>query len=70
MKKLVAGVDLHSNNVVIGIMDQDGKRVAHRKVACELKEVTSFLAPYRNGWTRWRWSPPTTGIGWWTGCAR
>jgi transposase len=47
MKKLVAGVDLHSNNVVIGIMDQDGKRVANRKVACELKEVTRFLAPYK-----------------------
>jgi transposase len=47
MKKLVAGVDLHSNNVVIGIIDQDGKRVAHRKLSCELKEVSGFLAPYK-----------------------
>jgi len=47
MKKLVAGVDLHSNNVVIGIMDTDGKRVANQKVPCELEAVVKFLAPYK-----------------------
>ena len=47
MKKLVAGMDLHSNNVVIGIMDLDGQRVASGKVGCELKAVTQFLAPYQ-----------------------
>ncbi len=46
MKKVVAGIDLHSNNVVIGIMDMDGKRVANQKVSCELKEVAKVLAPY------------------------
>jgi len=47
MKKLIAGMDLHSNNVVIGIMDSDGKRVASRKVDCNLAAVTKVLAPYR-----------------------
>jgi transposase len=47
MKKVVAGMDLHSNNVVIGIMDMDGKRVASGKVPCELKEVVKFLAPFK-----------------------
>src|SRR6266851_2090895 len=47
MKKVIAGMDLHSNNVVIGIMDMDGKRVASRRVACDLKEVVKFLAPYK-----------------------
>ena len=47
MKKVVAGMDLHSNNVVIGIMDLDGKRVASQKVPCELKEVVKFLAPFK-----------------------
>src|SRR6266576_1758567 len=46
MKKVVAGINLHSNNVVIGIMDMDGKRVASQKVSCELEEVAKFLAPY------------------------
>jgi len=47
MKKVMAGMDLHSNNVVIGIMDIDGKRLASRKVPCDLKEVVKFLAPYK-----------------------
>jgi len=47
MKKVVAGVDLHSNNLVIGVMDMDGKRLAHQKVECDLKKVTRFLAPYQ-----------------------
>jgi transposase len=40
-------MDLHSNNVVIGLMDMDGKRVAHQKVECRLSEVVKFLAPYK-----------------------
>ncbi len=47
MKKVVAGMDLHSNNVVIGVMDLDGKRLAHQKVECRLNEVLKFLAPYK-----------------------
>src|SRR6266513_734633 len=47
MKKLIAGMDLHSNNVVIGLMDMDGKRVAHQKVEFRLSEVVKFLAPYK-----------------------
>ena len=47
MKKVVAGMDLHSNNVVIGVMELDGRRVAHQKVACELQAVVKFLAPYK-----------------------
>ncbi len=47
MKKVVAGMDLHSNNVVIGIMDSDGKRLANRKLPCELTEVVKFLAPFK-----------------------
>jgi transposase len=40
-------MDLHSNNVVIGLMDMDGKRVAHQKVECRLNEVVKFLVPYK-----------------------
>ena len=47
MKKVIAGMDLHSNNVVIGIMDMDGKRLASRKLPCELKEVVKFLTPFK-----------------------
>jgi len=45
--KLIAGLDLHSNNVMIGLINQDGKRVTHGKLGCELKEVVAFLKPYK-----------------------
>ena len=31
-KTLMAGMDLHSNNVMIGIMDQEGRRLKHQKL--------------------------------------
>src|SRR5271157_1230321 len=46
-EKLIAGIDLHSNNVMIGVINQDGKRVAHRKLGCDLSEVVGFLKPLK-----------------------
>jgi transposase len=46
-QKLMAGIDLHSNNLVIGVTDQDGKRLSHRKLECELGEVLSYLKPWK-----------------------
>ena len=45
--KLIAGLDLHSNNVMIGLINQDGKRVAHRKLECDLHKISEFLAPFK-----------------------
>ncbi len=47
IEKLIAGIDLHSNNLVIGVMNQDGKRIAHRKLDCELDQVLAFLQPMK-----------------------
>jgi transposase len=46
-KQLFAGIDLHSNNLVIGIVDQEGRRIKDQRLACDLKLVTGFLKPYR-----------------------
>ena len=46
-KQLMAGIDLHGNNLVIGIVDQDGQRLKHQKLACDLKLVDGFLSPYK-----------------------
>jgi transposase len=43
IEKLIAGIDLHGNNLVIGVMNQDGKRIVHRTLECDLKQVTEFL---------------------------
>ena len=45
--QLIAGIDLHCNNVVIGLMNEDGKRILHRKLDCDMKEVTEFLQPFK-----------------------
>jgi transposase len=47
VNKVMAGIDLHSNNLVIGIVDSEGRRLGHRKLDCELKKVLEFLAPYQ-----------------------
>lgn len=46
-KQLMAGIDLHGNNLVIGLIDEDGQRLKCQKLACELKLVDAFLAPYK-----------------------
>jgi transposase len=46
-KQVMAGIDLHSNNLMIGIVDQSGKRLKHQKVGCDLKEVLAVFAPYK-----------------------
>jgi transposase len=45
--KVIAGIDLHGNNLLIGVINQDGKRLAHRKLDCELKQVEAFLRPFK-----------------------
>lgn len=47
-KALMAGIDLHSNNVMIGIVDQDGKRLKHQQLNCEIGEVEKFLGPMKS----------------------
>ncbi len=46
--KLIAGIDLHSNNLVIGLINQQGRRVALRQLECRLEEVLEFLKPYKS----------------------
>ncbi len=45
--KLYAGVDLHSNNNYLGIIDQKDKRVYKKKLPNELSKVLEGLEPYR-----------------------
>jgi len=46
-KSLTVGIDLHSNNLMIGMVDEDGRRVRSQKLACDLQAVVAFLAPYK-----------------------
>jgi transposase len=44
---LFAGIDLHSNNVIIGIVDESGRRLKHQKLNCDLHQIESFLSPWK-----------------------
>ncbi len=44
--KLYAGVDLHSNNSYIGIIDEQDKKVCREKLPNELPEIVRALKPY------------------------
>lgn len=47
-KTLMAGIDLHSNNVMIGIVDQNGRRLKHQKLSCDFQQVETFLSLYKS----------------------
>jgi len=46
-RSLMIGIDLHSNNLFCGIVDQDGKRVFERKLPCQLEIVVQALKPFQ-----------------------
>jgi transposase len=46
-ESLFAGIDLHSNNLMIGIVDQTGQRLKHQKLECDLQQVDQFLKPFQ-----------------------
>ena len=45
--KIMVGIDLHSNNALCGLMDENGRRLAHQKLPCDLAAILQLLEPYR-----------------------
>lgn len=45
--KIMVGIDLHSNNALCGLMDQNGRRLLHRKLPCDLDAILKLLEPYK-----------------------
>lgn len=46
--KIMVGIDLHSNNVLCGLMEEDGRRLVHQQLPCEFAAIRNFLRPYRD----------------------
>ncbi len=47
IKNLFAGIDLHSNNHVVGIQDCNDIRLKHKKLENSLSLSLDFLKPYK-----------------------
>ena len=44
----MAGIDLHSNNMFCGIIDEDGGQVFEKKLPCSLADVARALKPFKS----------------------
>ena len=62
--KLYGGIDLHSNNSYIVLIDGGGTVIERSRVANELGLVLQPWGRIGSRSTVWRWSRPTTGTGW------
>lgn len=47
MRQLYAGIDLHSNNSHVGILDQDDKRIFHKRLPNQADVILAELAPFK-----------------------
>ena len=47
MKRLYSAIDLHSNNNVVVILDEQDRVMYERRLPNDLKVVLAELAPYR-----------------------
>jgi len=45
--RLYAGIDLHSSNNYLGIIDEEDKRIYKQKLSNDLREVLSALEPFK-----------------------
>jgi len=48
-KKLFSGIDLHSSDSYLAIVDEAGKRVFKEKLPNDVAAILRALEPYRNG---------------------
>ena len=45
--KLYGGIDLHSNNSVIGLLDEEDQMIYQRRLRNDLPTILEILEPYR-----------------------
>lgn len=45
--KLYVGIDLHSNNSLVCVIDETDRVLVERRVANELQHIVKVLEPYR-----------------------
>ena len=42
-----AGCDLHSNNTVVGILDEEGKKIHKKRIPIDLDNILNELKPFK-----------------------
>ena len=65
-----SGIDLHSNNSVVTVIDETDKVVAEKRLPNDLAKILAFLEPHRDELGGVVVSPRSTGTGWLMVCRR
>ena len=61
--KVYGGIDLHSDNSVVGLIDEKDKVLYLRRLPNDLDVILKELSRFRNRLKVWWWNRPTTGTG-------
>ena len=62
--KLYGAIDLHSNNNVTVLIDEQDQVVYQKRLPNDLPLIAQQLSGYQDGSKALSWSRPSTGIGW------
>lgn len=72
--RVYCGIDLHSTNSHLAVLDETRQTILSRKLPNRLEAVLGCLEPYREQLVAVRSNPPSTGTGWstvsWTKATR
>jgi len=61
--KLYCGIDLHSNNHYLTLIDENDRRILEKRLPNDLAATLKTLKPYRGKSPPLRWRVRSTGIG-------
>jgi len=61
---LYCGIDLHSNNHVLTVIDEADRRVYERRLPNELAKAKEAWSHFARSWSPWLSSRRLTGTGW------
>jgi hypothetical protein len=61
--RLHAGIDLHANNSVVVVIDEDDRILYQKRLHNELKYCCKRWHPTRTCYRALSWNRPTIGIG-------
>jgi hypothetical protein len=56
MRALYAGSDLHGNNNLIGILDEQGRRIFKKRLPNDPQLIRDVFKPYKSGEAMHQWT--------------
>ena len=62
---LYGGIDLHSNNSYLCVIDEQDNRILEKRLDNDAPAIIPPFNPTKANCRRWRWNRPSTGTGWW-----